>query len=105
MQGIVTASIKCLQSRMKYAIRARSMFPMLQDKLMMVPVKVRCFTSVHSIPEQNIRCQNKYTETRRNISALICLLAMTVHLLRATPMIDSPLVAAPQSALVMANMA
>lgn len=52
MQGAVAARVRCLQSRIKYASRAKVMVPTLHDKLMMVPVKVRCFTSVHSIPGQ-----------------------------------------------------
>lgn len=51
-QGAVTVRMRYLQLRMKYAIRARTMMPRLQDKLAMVPMNVRCFTSVHSMPRQ-----------------------------------------------------
>lgn len=54
-QGAVAARVRCLQSRIKYASRAKVMVPTLHDKLIMVPVKVRCFTSVHSIPVQEGR--------------------------------------------------
>lgn len=54
-QGAVTARVRYLQSRMRYASRARTMIPRLHDKLAMVPMNVRCFTSVHSIPCQEVR--------------------------------------------------
>lgn len=45
------------------------MFPTLHDKLITVPVKVRCFTSVHSMPKQE--GSNNSTQTQWNTSWLL----------------------------------